>query len=193
MAGHAVAELVGDHTDVLQAGILDGDAERGIGEVGDLELVVRHRSDHRRRAAGRARARAHRTSRGAGRGPFSRAISTPSWRPGPPRRRGSSRDRRCRLRSRRTAQRQGPATEVSMRAWMVLLGCPASYPRFPRHSNCSSRRVHADRRGSWGRLLQDAAFGLDREQRRDHGGDRGNGAECEEDLGQVRYLCRGEP
>ena len=42
VARHAVAELVGDHPDVVEAGVLDGDAERGIGEVGDLELAVGH-------------------------------------------------------------------------------------------------------------------------------------------------------
>ncbi len=50
VAGHAVLELVGDHPQIGHAGILDGDAERRIGMVADLEFVRRHRGDQRRGA-----------------------------------------------------------------------------------------------------------------------------------------------
>ena len=50
IAFDAVAELVGDDAQVVHAGVLDGDGEGGIGEVGDLELAVGERRHHGRRA-----------------------------------------------------------------------------------------------------------------------------------------------
>ena len=50
VAGHAVLEFVGDDADVVEPGVLDGDGERGIGEVGHFQLVVGDRRDHLRRA-----------------------------------------------------------------------------------------------------------------------------------------------
>jgi hypothetical protein len=47
----AVAEIVGDDADIVHAGVLDCDRQRGIREVADLEFVVGDRRDHRRRAA----------------------------------------------------------------------------------------------------------------------------------------------
>ena len=50
VAGHAVLEFVGDDAQVVEAGVLDRDRERRVGEVGDLQLAVGDRRDHRRRA-----------------------------------------------------------------------------------------------------------------------------------------------
>jgi hypothetical protein len=48
---YAVLELVGDHHDVVEAGVIDGDGKRRVGEVGDFQLVIGNRRDHRRDAA----------------------------------------------------------------------------------------------------------------------------------------------
>ena len=131
VAGHAVAELVGDHADIVEAGVLNGDAERGIGEVGDLELAVGHRGDHRRRALVAHRLEHIRLAEVLGRGPFSPAVSTPSWRPAPPRRRGFSRDRRFARRWCRAARRQGQTTGHLCAHGAILLVCPRFLSQLP--------------------------------------------------------------
>lgn len=45
----AVLELVGDDPHIVKARVLDGDAKRRIGKIGDLDLIVGERRDHRRR------------------------------------------------------------------------------------------------------------------------------------------------
>ena len=44
----AVLELVGDHPQIIHAGVLDGDRQRRVGEIGDLKLARRQRRNHRR-------------------------------------------------------------------------------------------------------------------------------------------------
>ena len=50
IARRAVLKLVGDDFEIVEAGILDGEPERRIGEIADFQFVDRHRRDHRRRA-----------------------------------------------------------------------------------------------------------------------------------------------
>jgi hypothetical protein len=50
VAFDAVLEFVANDAQVVQPGVADGDAERRIGEVGDVDFISGERGNHRRRA-----------------------------------------------------------------------------------------------------------------------------------------------